>query len=194
MKRAFSYANFQFSCHHTPLWLTRIRPPFLTNENGTKFAPGVIWVKPTKVSKKEKFSVSFRYRILEVSPKLLRWLWSAFGLDPSRGTLLIFRSYNLQKSSLRELDKEFNKYHLKYQGSKGLVSSSFFWAAEWRGQVTPSNYADEALGPKRLRQLQKVFSISLRKSVPNIIIIRDYLQRNVSLSISLELKNEKIFQ
>ena len=35
-----------------------------------------------------------------------------------------------------------------------------------------------------LRQLQKVFSITLRKSVQNIIIIRDYLERNVSLSIS----------
>ena len=35
-----------------------------------------------------------------------------------------------------------------------------------------------------LRQLQKVFSITLRKSIQNIIIIRDYLQRNVSLSIS----------
>ena len=60
------------------------------------------------------------------------------------------------------------------QGSKGLVSSSFFakriWAAERHGQVTPSNYTDEALSPKSLRQLQKVFSISLRKSVPNIII------------------------
>ena len=80
------------------------------------------------------------------------------------------------------------------QGSKGLVSSSFFakriWAAERHGQVTPSNYIDEALSPKSLRQLQKVFSISLRKSVPNIIIIRDYLQRNVSLSISLELKKK----
>ena len=35
-----------------------------------------------------------------------------------------------------------------------------------------------------LRQLQKVFSITLRKSIQNIIIIRDFLQRNVSLSIS----------
>ena len=130
-----------------------------------------------------------------MSPKRLRWLWSKFGLDPSRGTLLIFRSYNLQKFSLREIYKEYNKYHLKYQGSKGLVSSSFFpkriWAAERRWEVTPSNYTGEALSPKRLRQLQKVFTISLRKSVPNIIIIRDYLQRNVSLSISLELKKWK---
>ena len=42
-----------------------------------------------------------------------------------------------------------------------------------------------------LRQLLKVFSISLRKSVQNIIIIRDYLQKNVSLSNSLELKKWK---
>ena len=42
-----------------------------------------------------------------------------------------------------------------------------------------------------LRQLLKVFSISLRKSVQNIIIIRDYLQKNVSLSNSLELKKRK---
>ena len=35
---------------------------------------------------------------------------------------------------------------------------------------------------------KKVFSISLRKSIQNIIIIRDYLQKNVSLSNSLELK------
>ena len=39
-----------------------------------------------------------------------------------------------------------------------------------------------------LRQLLKVFSISLRKSTQNIIIIRDYLQKDVSLSNSLELK------
>ena len=95
------------------------------------------------------------------------------------------------------LHKEYNKYHLKYLGSKGLVSSSssFFpkciWAAERRGQVTPATSTDQVPSPKCLRQLQKVFSISLRKSVPNIIIIRDYLQRNVSLSISLELKKVK---
>ena len=115
-------------------------------------------------------------------------------LLPSRGTLLIFQSYSLQKSSLRELHKKYLKYHLKYQGSKGLVSSFFpkcIWAAERRGQVTPSNYTDEALSPKRLRQLQKVFSISLRESVPHIITIRDYLQRNVSLSISLGLNTWK---
>ena len=39
-----------------------------------------------------------------------------------------------------------------------------------------------------IRQFLKVFSISLRKSIQNIIIIRDYLQKNVSLSNSLELK------
>ena len=95
------------------------------------------------------------------------------------------------------LHKEYNKYHLKYHGYEGVVSSSssFFpkriRAAERSGQVTPSNPTDQGPGPKRLRQLQKVFSISLRKSVPNIIIIRDYLQRNVSLSISLELKKVK---
>ena len=42
-----------------------------------------------------------------------------------------------------------------------------------------------------LRQLLKVLSISLRKSIQNIIIIRDYLQKNVSLLNCLELKNEK---
>ena len=42
-----------------------------------------------------------------------------------------------------------------------------------------------------LRQLLKVFSISLRNSIQNIIIIRDYLQKNVSLSNSLELKKLK---
>ena len=42
-----------------------------------------------------------------------------------------------------------------------------------------------------LRQLLNVFSISLRKSIQNIIIIRDYLQKNVSLSNSLELKKWK---
>ena len=42
-----------------------------------------------------------------------------------------------------------------------------------------------------LRQLQKVFPIRLRKSVQNIIIIRDYLQKNVSRSNSLELKKWK---
>ena len=42
-----------------------------------------------------------------------------------------------------------------------------------------------------LRQLLKVFLISLRKSIQNIIIIRDYLQKNVSLSNSLELKKLK---
>ena len=42
-----------------------------------------------------------------------------------------------------------------------------------------------------LRQLLKVFSISLRKSIQNIIIIRDYLQKNASLSNSLELKKMK---
>ena len=41
------------------------------------------------------------------------------------------------------------------------------------------------------RQLLKVFSISLRKSIQNTIIIRDYLQKNVSLSNSLELKKWK---
>ena len=39
-----------------------------------------------------------------------------------------------------------------------------------------------------IRQFLKVFSISLRKSIQNIVIIRDYLQKNVSLSNSLELK------
>ena len=125
-----------------------------------------------------------------MSPKRLRWLWSTFGLDPSRGTLWIFRSYSLQKSGIRELHKKYNRYHLKYQGSKGLVSSSFFPKCIWAAART-SNYTDEALSPKRLRQLQKVFAISLRKSVPNIIIICDYLQRNVSLSISVELKKWK---
>ena len=134
---------------------------------------------------------------LSIEFKRLRWLWSTFGLDPSWGTLLIFRSYNLHKSSVRELHKEYNKYHLKYQGSKGLVSSSFFpkriWAAERGGQVTSTNYTDEGLSPKRLRQLQKVFSVSLRKSVPNIIIIRDYLSTKECLeqkkwkNLSLEL-------
>ena len=33
----------------------------------------------------------------------------------------------------------------------------------------------------------------LRKSVQKIIIIRDYQQRNVSLSNSPELQNEKVF-
>ena len=42
-----------------------------------------------------------------------------------------------------------------------------------------------------LRQLLKVFLISLRKSIQNIIIIHDYLQKNVSLSNSLELKKLK---
>ena len=42
-----------------------------------------------------------------------------------------------------------------------------------------------------LRQLLKVFSISLWKSIQNIIIICDYLQKNVSLSNSLELKKWK---
>ena len=42
-----------------------------------------------------------------------------------------------------------------------------------------------------LRHLLKVFSISLRKSIQNIIIIRDYLQKNASLSNSLELKKMK---
>ena len=42
-----------------------------------------------------------------------------------------------------------------------------------------------------LRQLLKV-SIRLRKSIQNIIIIHDYLQKNVSLSNSLELKKLKI--
>ena len=37
-------------------------------------------------------------------------------------------------------------------------------------------------------QFLKVFSISLRKSIQNIIIIRDYLKKNVSLSNSLVLK------
>ena len=41
-----------------------------------------------------------------------------------------------------------------------------------------------------LRQLLKV-SIRLRKSIQNIIIIHDYLQKNVSLSNSLELKKLK---
>ena len=39
------------------------------------------------------------------------------------------------------------------------------------------------LDPPLLRQLQKVFAISLRKSVQNIVIIRDYLPRNVSLKL-----------
>ena len=39
-----------------------------------------------------------------------------------------------------------------------------------------------------LRQLLKVFLIRLRKSIQNIILIRHYLQKNVSLSNSLELK------
>ena len=39
-----------------------------------------------------------------------------------------------------------------------------------------------------LRQLIRVFLIRLRKSIQNIIIIRDYLQKNVSLSNSPELK------
>ena len=42
-----------------------------------------------------------------------------------------------------------------------------------------------------LRQLLKVFSISLRTSIQNIIIRRDYLQKNISLSNSLELKKMK---
>ena len=42
-----------------------------------------------------------------------------------------------------------------------------------------------------LRQLLNLFSIILRKSIQNIIIIRDYLQKNVSLSNSLELKKWK---
>ena len=42
-----------------------------------------------------------------------------------------------------------------------------------------------------LTHLLKVFSISLRKSIQNIIIIRDYLQKNASLSNSLELKKMK---
>ena len=42
-----------------------------------------------------------------------------------------------------------------------------------------------------LRQLLKVFSISLGKSIQNIIIIRDCLQKNASLSNSLELKKMK---
>ena len=85
---------------------------------------------------------------------------STFGLDPSSDTLLIFRRYNFQKSSLRELHKEYNKYYLKYHGSKGLVSSSSsffpkrFSAAERRGQVTPSNSTDQGPSPKRLRQLE----------------------------------------
>ena len=37
-------------------------------------------------------------------------------------------------------------------------------------------------------QLLKIFSTSLRKSIQNIIIIRDYLQKNVSLLNSLEQK------
>ena len=41
-----------------------------------------------------------------------------------------------------------------------------------------------------LRQLLKV-SIRLRKSIQNVIIIHDYLQKNVSLSNSLELKKWK---
>ena len=44
-----------------------------------------------------------------------------------------------------------------------------------------------------LRQLLKIFSISLRKSVQKIIIIYDYQQRNVSLSNFPEVKNEKVF-
>ena len=131
-----------------------------------------------RCQRRRSSSVSF-YTVLKVSPKRLWWLWSTFGLDPSSDTLLIFRKYDFQTSSLRELYKEYNKYHLKYHGSKGLVSSSssFFpkriWAAERRGQVTPSNSTDQGPSPKRLRQLQKVFSISLRKSVPNIIIMPD---------------------
>ena len=42
-----------------------------------------------------------------------------------------------------------------------------------------------------LRQLLKA-SIRLRKSIQNIITIHDYLQKNVSLSNSLELKKLKI--
>lgn len=94
-----------------------------------------------RCQRRRSSSVSF-YTVLKVSPRRLRWLWSTFGLDPSSDTLLIFRRYNFQKSSLRELHKEYNKYYLKYHGSKGLVSSSssFFpkriSAAERRGQVT----------------------------------------------------------
>ena len=42
-----------------------------------------------------------------------------------------------------------------------------------------------------IRQFLKVFSISLRKTIQNIIIICDYLQKNVSLSNSLEQKKWK---
>ena len=112
-----------------------------------------------RCQRRRSSSVSF-YTVLKVSPKRLPWLWSTFGLDPSSDTLLIFRRYNFQKSSLRELHKEYNKYYLKYHGSKGLVSSSssFFperiSAAERRGQVTPSNSTDQGPSPKRLRQLE----------------------------------------
>ena len=42
-----------------------------------------------------------------------------------------------------------------------------------------------------LRQFLKILSIRLRKSVQKIIIIHDYQERNVSLSNSPELKNER---
>ena len=44
-----------------------------------------------------------------------------------------------------------------------------------------------------LRQFLKILSIRLRKSVQKIIIIHDYQERNVSLSNSPELKNEKVY-
>ena len=42
-----------------------------------------------------------------------------------------------------------------------------------------------------LRQLLKVVSISLRKTIQNIIILRDYLQKNVSLRVKFS-RTEKM--
>ena len=152
-----------------------------------------------RCQRRRSSSVSF-YTVLKVSPKRLRWLWSTFGLDPSRDTLLIFRRYNFQKSSLRELHKEYNKYHLKYHGSKGLVSSSSFFpkrisAAERRGQVTPSNSTDQGPSPERLRQLelQILFNKFAKISTKHHYNTRLSAKECFSVNFSRTEKSEKIF-
>ena len=84
--------------HQTPLWLTRIRAPFLTTENGTKLAPAIpVWSgwSQLRCQSRRHSSVSF-CTVLEVSPKRCefgdvkwRWHWSTFGLGPSRCRLYV---------------------------------------------------------------------------------------------------------
>ena len=131
-------------------------------------------------------TVEHEFFFIKVNNLVLLALWNTQSVihKMNRSRWQMFRTI------LLELFLSFRPFKKTANIRSTTISAQNLHESKTKWQVLPKRKTGAA-AKFMIRQFLKVFSISSRKSIQNIIIIRDYLQKNVSLSNSLELKKWK---